>query len=293
MTSLKDRLTQPDILIAPGVYDALSGAFAQRAGFEAVYLSGASLAYTQFGRPDIGLISAGEVADQLARVAERISIPIIVDADTGFGNALNVQRTVKVFERMGASAIQLEDQTSPKRCGHLKGKSLISKGEMLGKVKAALDARLSDQTLVIARTDAVAVDGLAAALDRAHAYADAGADVIFVEAPRTRDQLQAVAADLSGTVPLLANMVEGGDTPPFSGSDLQAMGFSLVIFPGALVRAFSRMATDFFDTLKRDGTTANFMDRMVDFQGLNDILGTADVLAEGQKYEDQTKGTEQ
>ena len=177
-------IIKTETLLAPGIYDALSGLIAEQSGAKAVYLSGASIAYTRFGRSDIGLVSVSEVHDTLAAVTDRIKIPIIVDADTGFGNALNVQRTIRSFERAGAAAIQIEDQSFPKRCGHLDGKVLIKKDEMVGKVKAAVDSRKTSDTLIIARTDARAVEGLQEAIDRAHAYNEAGADVLFIEAPR-------------------------------------------------------------------------------------------------------------
>ncbi|MBU2954777.1 isocitrate lyase/PEP mutase family protein [Marinobacter sp. F3R08] len=288
-TSLKTRLQGPDIVVAPGVYDALSASLAEQAGFNTVYLSGASLAYTKLGRPDIGLMSLTEVNDTLAHIRERSDISIVVDCDTGFGNALNVMRSVRLLERSGANAIQLEDQTYPKRCGHLRGKTLVSKGEMVGKIKAALDARLSDQTLIIGRTDAIATEGIEKALERAQAYHEAGADLIFVEGIRSSDQIDLVMGLFKGKTPVMANMVEGGDTPLQDASALQNMGFSLVIFPGALVRAFTHMASNFFDTLKRDGTTNNFRDRMLDFQQLNDYLGTKDMLELGQQYEDSSR----
>ena len=173
--SLRQRLAQPGLILAPGVYDALSALLVEQAGFEAAYLSGASIAYTRLGRPDIGLVSVSEIANVVENIRERVTLPLIVDADTGFGNALNVVRTVKTFERAGASALQLEDQTLPKRCGHLEGKTLVSTAEMSGKIRAALDARSTDATLIIARTDAVAVEGLEPALDRAERYLEAGA----------------------------------------------------------------------------------------------------------------------
>jgi len=199
--------------VAPGVYDALTASLAAAAGFKALYVSGAAIAYTRLGRPDIGLVSMSEVAETVALLRDRVPTPLIVDADNGYGNALNVQRTVRMFERAGASAIQIEDQTLPKRCGHLRDKTLIPAAEMVGKVRAALDARASDQTLVIARTDAVAVEGIGPAIERARCYAEAGADVLFVEAPQSREQLSAVAAGLQGLCPLMANIVDGGDTP--------------------------------------------------------------------------------
>ena len=282
---LKARLARGGIVVAPGVYDALTALLATKAGFEALYLSGAAIAYTKLGRPDIGLVSMSEVADTLAHIRERVSTPIVVDADTGYGNALNVQRTVRLFERAGAAAIQLEDQTFPKRCGHLTDKGVVTTREMVGKIHAAVDARASEATLVIARTDAAAVEGFDAAIDRARAYAEAGADVLFVEAPRTREQLGAVAKALGNRAPLMANMVEGGQTPILSGPELQALGFRLVIFPGAIVRALAHAASDFYAALKREGTTDAFRDRMYDFEALNGIVGTPEMLATGKRYE--------
>jgi 2-methylisocitrate lyase-like PEP mutase family enzyme len=282
---LRARLASGKIILAPGVFDPLTASIATDAGFEALYLSGAAIAYTKLGRPDIGLVSMSEVADTLSHIRERVETPLIVDADTGYGNALNVERTMRVFERAGASAIQLEDQSTPKRCGHLADKSLISAQEMVGKIKAAVDARLNPQTLIIARTDAVAVDGLSAAADRAALYAQAGADMLFIEAPQDSAQLALVGKIGEGRLPLMANMVEGGRTPVLAASELEAMGFSLVIFPGGIVRALARAAQDFYATLARDGQSNAFRDRMFDFDGLNGLLGTSDILARGKRYE--------
>jgi len=283
--SLRARLKQNGIVLAPGIYDALSGLLAERAGFEALYLSGASIAYTRHGGPDIGLVTMTEVADTLGSIRERVKLPLIVDGDTGFGNALNVMRTVRLFERAGASAIQLEDQTLPKRCGHLDGKTLVPAAEMAGKIKAALDARSSDETLIIARTDAVAVEGLDAALARAELYLDAGADVLFVEALRTKEQMQQGLARIAGRAPMLANMVEGGKTPLLSAAELEALGYGIVIFPGGLVRALTRTATEYFANLKNTGSTNGFRDRMLDFDELNGVLGTQDYLTLGRRYD--------
>ncbi|WP_417513413.1 isocitrate lyase/PEP mutase family protein [Marinobacter sp.] len=288
-TPLKSRLHNPDIVVAPGVYDALSASLAEQAGFDTVYLSGASLAYTKLGRPDIGLMSLTEVNDTLGHIRERSEVSVVVDCDTGFGNALNVMRSVRLLERSGANAIQLEDQTYPKRCGHLQGKTLVSADEMVGKIKAALDARTSEQTLIIGRTDAIATDGIEKALDRANAYYEAGADVVFVEGIRSSAQVDKVMKQFKGRVPVMANMVEGGDTPLQDAATLESMGFSMVIFPGALVRAFTHMASRFFATLKADGTTDNFRDRMLDFKQLNDYLGTQKMLELGQQYENSAR----
>lgn len=283
--SLKSRLTNKDILLAPGIYDALGAHIAEMAGAEAVYLSGASIAYTRFARPDIGLVGMSEVADTLALICERVSVPVIVDADNGYGNALNVQRTVRTFERAGAAGLQLEDQAYPKRCGHLDGKILISAGEMAGKIEAACDARSSDETLIIARTDAIAVEGFESALERAEQYAEAGADVLFVEAPQNVDQMNLLTARLGGKAPLLANMVEGGKTPLMRINELQDIGYRLVIFPAGLVRAQAKLTREFFDTLIAEGTTGPFQNRMLDFKGINELIGTGNMLSLGKKYE--------
>ncbi|QBY06177.1 isocitrate lyase/PEP mutase family protein [Thalassotalea sp. HSM 43] len=273
------------ILIAPGGYDALSASLIEQGGFDAMYLSGASIAYTRFGRPDIGLVSMSEVADVISQIRERTDLPMIVDADTGFGNAINVQRTVKLFERNGASGIQLEDQQMPKRCGHLKGKSLVSLQEMVGKIKAAIDARQNPDTLIIARTDAIAVEGFAKAVERAQAYAQAGADMLFIEAPESIEQMHEINRIFKDKVPLLANMVEGGSTPIEKAEDLENMGYSLVIFPGAMVRAYTFMAQEFLASIKTNGNTNMYRDRMLDLAGLNQLLGTNDILKNGQKYQ--------
>lgn len=283
--SLRTRLNAPEILVAPGVYDGLTAAMAQQAGFEAVYLSGAAVAYTRLGRPDIGLTTASEMADTMALIADRIDVPVIIDADTGFGNALNAQRTMRVYERAGAAALQVEDQTYPKRCGHLKDKSLIPSAEMAGKIAAMADARASDETLIIARTDAIAVEGIEAAMARAEAYIEAGADALFIEAPRSGDELKLVGETFGKRIPLLANMVEGGFTPISNASDLEAMGFSIVIFPGGIVRALARTAQDYYASLHANGSNRPFAARMFDFDGLNEVIGTPEMLASGQKWE--------
>ncbi|HUS53724.1 MAG TPA: isocitrate lyase/PEP mutase family protein [Thermohalobaculum sp.] len=288
MTTLKERLRGPNILVAPGIYDALTGLIAEQSGAEAVYLSGASIAYTRFGRPDIGLVTMSEVAETVGAIRDRITRPIIVDADTGFGNALNVQRTVRLFERMGANALQLEDQTMPKRCGHLAGKTLVSAAEMRGKIRAALDARASGETLIIARSDAIAVEGIDAALDRAEGYAEAGADVLFVEAPQSIDHIQAIMARLKGKAPLMANMVEGGKTPLMTATELQLLGYSMVIFPGGAVRAVAATAQRYYTSLLATGSNAAMGEAMFDFDGLNQVIGTADMMAHGKTYDLET-----
>ena len=283
--ALRDRLAADDILVAPGVHDALTATLAEAAGFEALYLSGAAVAYTRLGRPDIGLTSVTEMADTMALIADRVSVPVIIDADTGFGNALNARRTMRQYERAGASALQLEDQTHPKRCGHLRDKSLVPAAEMCGKIRAMVDARVSPDTLLVARTDAIAVEGFEPALERAEAYLEAGADVLFVEAPRSREELDGVCRRFAGRAPLLANVVEGGRTPVTDARELERLGFSIAIFPGGIVRALARTAREYYASLRANGTNAPFADRMFDFDGLNEVLGTEATLARGRRYE--------
>lgn len=283
--SMRQRLAEPRVLLAPGVYDALSALVAEQAGFEALYLSGASIAYTRLGRSDIGLTTFSEVQDTLARITERVATPLIVDADTGFGNALNVQRTVRGFERAGAAMIQLEDQTFPKRCGHLDGKTLVPTAEMQGKLRAALDARTSAGTLVLARTDAVDVEGLDCALDRAEAYLDCGVDALFIEALRTPEQMDAACRRFAHRVPLLANMVEGGKTPIQGADELGSRGFRIVIFPGGTARAVAHTLAGYYGSLKAHGSTTPWRAGMLDFDELNAVIGTPELLALGKRYD--------
>ena len=278
-------IIKSETLLAPGIYDALSGLIAEQSGAQAVYLSGASIAYTRFGRSDVGLVSVSEVHDTLAAVTDRIKIPVIIDADTGFGNALNVQRTIRNFERAGAAAIQIEDQSFPKRCGHLNGKVLIKTDEMVGKVKAAVDARKTSDTLIIARTDARAVDGLQEAIDRAHTYKEAGADILFIEAPRSVDELKIIRKSFHLNTPLLANMVEGGKTPVKTADDLKNLGFNIVIFPGGAVRAATFQLQEYYAGLLENGNNEEISKRMHDFDSLNAVIGTPELLSLGKKYE--------
>ncbi len=284
--SLRERLQQEAPLLCPGVYDAFSALLAEQAGFEALYLSGASVAYTRLGRSDVGLTTYSEVCDTLSHITERVGLPVIVDADTGFGNALNVQRTVAGLERAGAAMIQLEDQGFPKRCGHLDGKTVVPVGEMVGKLKAALDARRSDRTLILARTDALAVEGWDAAMERAEAYLACGVDALFIEALRTPQQLGDAAQRFAHRVPLLANMVEGGKTPITPAPELGRLGFRIVIFPGGTVRALAHALQGYFASLRQAQTTEPWRDRMLDFDGLNRTIGTPELLARGARYDD-------
>jgi len=264
----------------------LSALVAEQAGFEALYLSGASIAYTRLGRSDIGLTTATEVAQTLSLITQRVALPVIVDGDTGFGNALNTQRTVREFERAGAAMIQLEDQTFPKRCGHLDGKAVVPVGEMQGKLRAALDARRSNDTLILARTDALAIEGLDAALERAERYLECGVDALFIEALRSPAHMDAACARFAQRVPLLANMVEGGKTPVQSAAELGLRGFRIVIFPGGTARAVAHTLQGYYASLQQHGTTAPWQQHMLDFDGLNSLIGTPQLLETGRKYQD-------
>lgn len=268
--TLRERLSRPEILVAPGAFDALSARLVEDAGFEAVYLSGAGVSYSLLCQPDVGLVSLAEMADRVASVARAVAIPVIADGDNGHGNALNTARAVRLFEDAGAAAIQLEDQAFPKRCGHLDGKRLVSEGEMVGKLRAAVATRRSRDFLVIGRTDARGPLGLEAAIRRAQGYAEAGADVVFVEAPRDRAELAAVAAALPG-LPLVANMVEGGATELVPAAELQQLGYSLVLFPNSLTRCFAAAGRAVLGELRARGTTAGMLDRMVSFGELNEL----------------------
>jgi 2-methylisocitrate lyase-like PEP mutase family enzyme len=282
-TTLRSRLSKPPIVIAPGIYDPLTALLATQAGFDTLYISGAAIAYTRLGRPDIGLVSLSEVIETVALIHDRVDASLIVDADNGYGNALNVERTVRLLEKAGAHAIQIEDQSFPKRCGHLDGKTLIPAGEMAGKIKAAVYVRRTVDTLIIARTDAVAVEGLPRAIERAVLYRDAGADLLFVEAPKAREDLADIVRQVGRSVPLVANMVEGGKTPMLSGPELEALGFSLVIFPGGIVRTLARTAVEYYASLAAHGSTQAFRDRMFDFNQLNSLIGTPEMIERGRR----------
>jgi 2-methylisocitrate lyase-like PEP mutase family enzyme len=258
-------------LLLPGAPDALTARVIESLGFEAVYITGAGVTNARLGVPDLGLISLTELADTVEGVRDAVSIPLVVDADTGFGGPLNVRRTVRLLERRGADAIQLEDQTFPKRCGHFAGKEVIPAAEMVAKLQAALDARRDADTLIIARTDARQVDGLEAALERGELYRQAGADVIFVEAPRSRDEMAEIGRRLDG--PLLVNIVEGGDTPQLPADELGALGFSIVLYANAALRGAVHGMQAVLGHLKRTGSTDGALDQMVGWEQRQKLVG--------------------
>jgi len=282
---LRALLQNNKTIITPGIYDGFTGLMVENAGFECAYVSGASISYSQLGRSDVGLTNLTEVANTVSKIRERINIPFVVDADTGFGNALNVQRTVRVLENAGASGIQIEDQTMPKRCGHLDGKSIVPKNEMVGKIKAAKDSLQNTETIIIGRTDAIAVHGFDEAINRAEAYLEAGADMLFIEAPQSLEQMKIIGSEFSSKVPLLANMVEGGKTPQQNALELREMGFNFVIFPGAMIRTFAFSGMAYLNSLRNEGSTQKITDKMFNFKQLNDLLGTQSLLEEVKKYD--------
>jgi len=260
--ALQRRLKGGSIVVAPGAFDCLTARLVETGGFPALYVTGSGVSISALGAPDMGVLSFGEILDRVRRIADSVSIPVIADADTGYGGPLNVIRTVREFERAGVSALQLEDQTWPKRCGHEAGRVLASVEEMIGRIKAAVDARIDPDFAIIARTDARSDHGLNAALDRAARYSEAGADILFVESPESDAELARIAAELPR--PALANMVEGGRTPITGSARLQELGFRLVIYPNTLTRTIARAGQDVLAALSRDGTTASVRDRMVD-----------------------------
>lgn len=281
-TKLRKLIEAEDILICPGTYDPLMAKLIKRLGFEAMYMTGAGVSHSTLAMPDLGLTTMTEMVHRATQLADASELPLICDADTGYGNALNVMRTVREYERAGVAGIHIEDQEMPKRCGHFMGKSLIETDEMVGKLKAALDARQDEDFMIIARTDARTAVGFDEALDRAHAYAEAGADVIFFESPRSVEELTAVPKAIDK--PVLANMVETGLTPLLSASELQDLGYGVVIFAGGLARFLARQAEGFLQKLKDTGTTAAYMDRMNSFQDQNDLLELPKFEAMAKKY---------
>jgi 2-methylisocitrate lyase-like PEP mutase family enzyme len=259
---LKRLVQQRSALLVPGAANALNARIIEDLGFEATYLTGAGLANTHLGMPDLGLVSVTELAETAARIADVCSLPLIVDIDTGFGNSLNVYRTVRLLERSGAAALQIEDQIFPKKCGHFSGKGVVPLPEMLGKVRAALDARQDQNTLIIARTDARAVEGFERALERAHAMTEAGADIIFVEAPETVDELRAIA---KLPAPQLANLVVGGRTPLLTIDELRELGFSVALYANAALQATILAVQEVLGHLKQQGSLAGAENRLASF----------------------------
>ena len=284
---LRELVSGSAPLVAPGAYDALSARLIEQAGFDAVYMTGFGTTASLIGRPDVGLLSGAEMVDNARRIVSAVDVPVIADADTGYGNAINVVRTVQLYEQAGVAGIQLEDQVMPKKCGHMSGKLLIGADEMAGKLRAAVAARRDPDLLVIARTDAVAVTGVDDAIARARAFADAGADLLFVEAPTSEGDIARVAEELRDVAPLVFNWAEGGRTPPLSLERITELGFSLVIYPIGTLLAATAGIRSLLATLKADGTPTAAMPGLPTFDEFTDLIG----LPEIQDLEQRFAGT--
>lgn len=280
--SLRALFERDGIAVLPGCYDALSAKVVERAGFDAVYLSGAGVSNTKLGIADTGLVTRTEMSRRLEYVADAVSVPVFSDADEGYGNPVHVRRTVQEYERAGAAGLHIEDQAFPKRCGHFEGKELIDADEMVQKVRAAVDAREDDAFVVVARTDARAVEGVEAAVERANRYAAAGADAVFPEAPRDEAEMRRFCEEIDA--PVMANMVEDGQTPLSDAATLEEIGFDLVIFPNSLLRAAMRTMVDTADHIRTAGTTADVLDDIADFELRNELTDKAHVDALERQY---------
>ncbi len=276
-TRFRDLVEQDDIAVVPGCYDALSASILEKQGFDAVYVSGAGVSNTKLGLADVGMVTQTEMCDRVHYVAEKVDVPVFADADTGYGNPVHVRRTVRMYEQSGASALHIEDQKFPKKCGHFDGKELVSVEEMVEKVRAAVDARKNEGFTVVARTDARAVNGVEDAIERANAYVEAGADLVFPEAPETREEMQRFVDEIEA--PVMANMVEDGKTPLMDAGELADIGFALVIFPNSLLRAAMIAMQETAETLDDTGSTEDMLERIADFE-LRNSLTDYDRMAE-------------
>jgi 2,3-dimethylmalate lyase len=274
---LRELLARSEPLVAPGAYDALSARLVEQAGFDVVYMTGFGSTAALAGRPDVGLLTGTEMVDNARRIAAAVDVPVIADADTGYGNAINVVRTVQSYEQAGVAGIHLEDQVLRKKCGHMSGKAVIPADEMVGKLRAAVAARRDPDFLLIARTDAAAVEGLSAALDRARAYAAAGADALFVEAPTSEDDVARVASELRGVAPLVFNWAEGGRTPPVPLARIAELGFALVLFPIGTLLAATAGIRRLLATLRADGTPSAAMSELPSFDMFTDLIGLPEI----------------
>lgn len=280
-TALRKFIETGDTIVAPGIYDGISARLVEQAGFPAAYASGGAISRSA-GMPDLGLLGMSEIVDRLENIVDATALPVIADADTGYGNALNVQRMVRAFERAGVAGFHLEDQTFPKRCGHYDDKSLVPTDEMAQKIRAARDAARDPDLVIIARTDALAVEGFEAAIARAEAYRAAGADVLFVEAPQTEQQIADIAARLPG--PKLINMFEGGKTPLVPTARLRELGYAIVIIPSDLQRAAIWAMRETLAVIRRDGNSGAIRGRLLSFKDRENVVGTADYLERDRKY---------
>ncbi len=279
---LKELLEKKEILVAPGAHDVLTAKVIEQVGFKAVYMTGYGQAASSLGKPDVGLLTMTEMLDRASKFVSAVDVPIIADADTGFGNALGVMRTVEMYEKAGVSAIQLEDQVAPKRCGHMTGREVVSMDEMIGKIEAAIEARQDKDFLIIARSDARTTHGFEESLKRVKAYEKAGADIIFLESLESKEEMEILNKEISS--PTLANMVEGGRTPLCTNGELERIGYSIAIWPTASTYMTAYMMKELMKELKHKGTTKGKMNQMISFKDFNNLIGLNDYNKLGEKY---------
>lgn len=268
---MRELLKSKKMVVAPGAHDGMTAKIIGRLGFDAVYMTGYGQSASHLGQPDVGLMTMTEMVARASSIVEAAGVPVIADADTGFGNAVNVMRTVREYEKAGVAVIQLEDQVMPKKCGHMIGREIIAMDEMVGKIKAAVDTRMNPDFMIMARTDARTIMGIEEAIKRGQAYKEAGADIIFIESPESVEEMKMITTQIDGYT--LANMVEGGRTPLLKNQELEALGFNLTIYPTASIYVATKAMVDLWTALKNDDTTANVMDKMVTFAEFNDLIG--------------------
>ncbi|MDP4127182.1 MAG: isocitrate lyase/PEP mutase family protein [Bacillota bacterium] len=279
---LRELIAAKEILVAPGAHDALTAKIIEKIGFNAVYMTGYGQAASHIGTPDVGLLTMTEMLSRANNLASAVNIPVIADGDTGFGNAINVMRTVRQYEMAGVAAIQLEDQVAPKKCGHMIGRQVISKEEMVGKIKAAVEARENPDFVIIARTDSRTVHGIEEAIQRGKAYQEAGADVLFIESPESVEEMKTITSSFD--IPVLANMVEGGRTPLLSSKELEELGFNLVIFPTASTYIAAQAIKNLMEEIRDKGTTKDLMGQMIPFEEFNQFIGLTEIRQLESKY---------
>jgi 2,3-dimethylmalate lyase len=279
---LRALLNSRPLLMAPGVFDCLTARLAEQAGFEMLYMTGSGVSITRLGAPDVALLSFAEILDQAKRIADVSALPLLADADTGYGGPLNVMRTVREMERAGISAVQIEDQDWPKRCGHEPGRRVVPVAEMVGRIRAAVDTRRDPDFLIVARTDARSSEGISAAIERANRYAEAGADVLFVESPESFDEMARITREVRG--PTLVNQVEGGRTPLLPADQLQALGFRIAIYPNSVTRLFARAGRELYEGLRATGSTRGFEGRMLNHRELWDLFEYPAFVSAEQRY---------
>ena len=272
---MKELFASKKMVVAPGAHDALTAKIIGKLGFDAVYMTGYGQSASHLGKPDVGLMTMSEMVMRAANVVEAAGVPVIADADTGFGNAVNVMRTVREYEKAGVAVIQLEDQVLPKKCGHMTGRQIVPMEEMIGKIKASVDTRVNPDVMIMARTDARTTQGIEAAIERGLAYKEAGADIIFIESPETKEEMLLLNEKIPGLT--LANMVEGGRTPLLLNDELEALGYNLTIYPTASTYVVTKAMVDLWEGLRRDGTTAKMIDRMIPFPRFNELIGLNEI----------------